>query len=706
MGRMRRRDFAKTMAAAATGLLLGAQGRLWAQAGRPDVPVMRPQLKPEPDVKRVLVMFKCHFDAGFIDTQANVVKRYFREYFPRAIEIARKANEGGRRQYVWTTGSWLLYEYLEQASEADRKAMEAAIARGDITWHALPFTWQTEMMGRSLIEGSLALSKSLDKRFGKVTTGAKMTDVPGHTRGLIAPLARHGVGFLEIGVNGGSTVAKLPPVFLWKSAGGASLPVMYHWDYSGTARVPGSDVVLATRVRGDNAGPHTMNEIGEVRRELAQQFPNAEVSACSLSQMAEAVAPHRDALPVVTAEIGDTWIYGVASDPVKVARYREIARLRESWLSRSEFQPGDATDVALLRRLLLEVEHTWGTDTKTWLDFDNYKPADLKRMLDTKNYRVVQFSWQEKRQDLLDGVATLPDALRAEAGKALDALKPVEPAIPAQPHAPGKPIEGAHFVLDIDGRTGAITRLRNKATGREWASDEKPIGLFAYQTLSKDDYDRFIKSYLTTTEDWAYKDFGKPNIERLGAESRTWLPASASVHVEETPEAHRVLIQPRFEDEAAFESGRAAFPRKVYVELVLPKAEAVIHVTASWFEKPATRLPEALWMTFNPVVADARGWTLRKSDELVSPFDVAESGNRHMHAVSTSFFHGEGGVRFEVVTLDAPLVALGERTPLLFSNQQPDLSRGIHSCLYNNAWGTNYIMWFGEDARFRYEVRA
>jgi hypothetical protein len=51
-------------------------------------------------------------------------------------------------------------------------------------------------------------------------------------------------------------------------------------------------------------------------------------------------------------------------------------------------------------------------------------------------------------------------------------------------------------------------------------------------------------------------------------------------------------------------------------------------------------------------------------------------------------------------------VALGERTPLLFSNEQPDLSRGIHSCLYNNAWGTNYIMWFGEDARFRYEVRA
>jgi len=40
------------------------------------------------------------------------------------------------------------------------------------------------MLSQSMIEGSLALSQSLDRRFGLVTTGAKMTDVPGHTRAL------------------------------------------------------------------------------------------------------------------------------------------------------------------------------------------------------------------------------------------------------------------------------------------------------------------------------------------------------------------------------------------------------------------------------------------------------------------------------------------------------------------------------------------
>ena len=126
----------------------------------------------------------------------------------------------------------------------------------------------------------------------------------------------------------------------------------------------------------------------------------------------------------------------------------------------------------------------------------------------------------------------------------------------------------------------------------------------------------------------------------------------------------------------------------------------------SWFGKPATRMPEALWLTFNPTVEDAKGWSLDKSGEWISPFEVVTSGNRHMHAVQTGFKYESGMHTFEVDTLDAPVIALGERTPLLFSNEQPDLSKGIHSCLFNNAWGTNYIMWYGEDGLARYVIRA
>ena len=699
---MKRRDFVKAMSIVGAGLTVGSRSAFQLRAE--EVQPMQPNLA----IKRVAVMFKCHFDAGFIDTQYNVVHKYFNQYFPHAIEIARRANEGGKRRYVWTTGSWLLFEYLEQASAADRKTMEEAIGRGDIAWHALPFTWQTEMLDASMIEGSLAISKALDKRFGRTTTGAKMTDVPGHTRGMIAPLAKHGVGLLEIGVNGGSTAAKLPPLFLWKDASGASLPMMYHWDYEGIALVPGSDVAVVTRVRDDNSGPHTADEIAKIHGDLAARFPNAEITAGSLSDLANAVAPHRDKLPVVTEEIGDTWIHGCASDPKKVARYREVARLREGWIAKGAFAVGDATDLALLRHVLLDAEHTWGTDTKTWLDFDNYEPADLYKMLDTKKYKVVEWSWIEKRQDLLDGLATLPETLREEAQiaiEALDARWPVESPKASAVQA-GSAIETEHFVLGIDAKTGAITRLRNEATGKEWASETNPVALFTYQTLSNEHFRQFMSDYLTTKADWALKDFGKPNIERFGAKDQEWHADAAEVWVEEQAEAHRVLVKLTIKDDEAFRSGRAAFPRAVFVEMVLPKAEARIDLTLTWFGKPATRMPEALWLTFNPIAEDPKSWMLEKTGEAISPFDVVTSGNRHMHCVQKGFAYERGADKFAVETLDAPIVALGERSALLFSNEQPDLSKGLHSCLYNNTWGTNYIMWYGEDVRARYVLRG
>src|SRR6266850_1892869 len=169
--------------------------------------------KPDLSVKRVLVMFKCHLDVGFIDTQAAVIKKYFEVHFPRAIEVAKTLRRSGNTRYVWTTGSWLLYEYLEQAGAQERKRMEQAIVAGDIAWHALPFTWQTELLNRSAIAGAIGFSKSLDRRFGRKTSGAKMTDVPGHSRGLIGPLAASGVTFLDIGVNSASTPPDVPQLF-------------------------------------------------------------------------------------------------------------------------------------------------------------------------------------------------------------------------------------------------------------------------------------------------------------------------------------------------------------------------------------------------------------------------------------------------------------------------------------------------------------
>ena len=660
---------------------------------------------PETDVKRVLVVFKCHLDVGFTNTQAAVVHRYFDQYFPQAIRTASELRQDGRRQYVWTTGSWLLYEYLEQAAPEDRKRMEQAVGDGAIAWHALPFSWQTELLEPSMISASLALSESLDRRFGRKTTGAKMTDVPGHTRGLVGPLAAHGIRFLDIGVNSASRPAEVPPLFVWEDPGGASVVVMYHHGYGSTVRVPGADLAIAIVVRGDNSGPHTREEIAKIYSDLNQRYPNAQITPTSLTEVANATTLYRDRLPTVTQEIGDTWIYGISSDPLKIARYRELARLRQTWLAEGRLQLGDATDVALLRRFLLQVEHTWGTDTKRWLDYDHYKPRDLAEMLPTTKYKVVEFSWEEKRQDLAESIATLPGLLRDQAQIAIQSLDPVEPTSRGSPHAPEQDIEAAHFIVGLDAN-GAIRRLRNKASGREWASRDHRLALFSYQTLSQEDYARFFSRYIISNADWVAKDFGKPNMGKFGAKSQSWQPSLSSLHVEESPQEHRLLAGLKILDAEALASGRASFAKRMYLELVLPNAEPLIHLNFYWFGKPATRLPESLWLTFQPRASSQQGWTMDKCGEEISPFEVVSSGNRRMHALGTGFRYREQEHLFAVELLDSPLVALGERSPLSFSRSQPDLSGGIHCSLFNNAWGTNYVQWFGEDMRFRFLLRV
>jgi len=660
------------------------------------------------DVKRVLVMFKCHLDVGFTDTQAGVTKKYFEVYYPLAMKRAAQMRESGADRYTWTTGSWLLYEYLEQASSEARKRMETAVNAGDIAWHALPFSWQTEVLDRSMISGALGFAKSLDQRFGRTTTGAKMTDVPGHTIGLIGPLAEQGVTFLHIGVNSASTPPDVPDLFVWKDATGATLTVMYrHKGYGGVVRIPGSDLAIAIEMADDNAGPHSMEEIRKIYADLRKQFPGAAIKASNLSEIANAVHPYRDQFPVVTEEIGDTWIYGVPSDPVKVARYREVARLRKEWIADGSLAIGDATDLAFLRKFALSAEHTWGTDTKTYLDHDHYKPADLEDALGKSGYQKMTTSWAEKRRNIDDAVATLPAPMRAQAVARLAKLKPVAPVTEGlNIFRAAKDLETTHFIVGLDEKTGAIRRLRNKSTGREWASPEHPLALFSYQTLSADDYARFMASYVTSKADWAPQDFGKPNIEHFGARSRTWTPTLVNYWSGENEEGHRVLARMKIDDAPAEKSGVVAWPEKMYLELLFPKNEPVMKAVFYCFGKVANRLPEAMWLSFHPDAAETANWMLEKSDRAVSPLAVVKGGNRHMHALSRGLSYKDAKGSFSIDTLDAPVVALGEKSPIYFSKEQPDISKGLHFSLFNNGWGTNYIQWFGEDLRFRFEVRT
>ena len=408
---LNRREFLRSASLLGGALLLGPA------AGTASAPIA--------PIKTVYVVFKCHLDIGFTDTQAGVFRRYFDDYFPQAIAAAAALRAGaGPERYVWTTGSWLMYQYLEQATPDQRKRAEQAIAAGDLAWHGLPFNWESEMLDRPLMEGALGLSGALDRRFGTKTLGAKVTDVPDHTRGLVGPLVGAGITLLDIGVNPASTPPDVPELFRWRDPAGAEVMVLYHLhDYGSITTVPGGDVAVSVNVRNDNSGIHSPEEIKNIYADLRRQFPGAKIVAASLSDVAAALEPYRATLPVVTQEIGDTWVYGCASDPVKIAQYRELSRLRREWLASGKLTAGDKTDLAWLSWLILAPEHTWGCDIKSTLgDWGIYSPAELKAARSKPNFQKVESTWAEKRANNRDG--NCRPAARTGGGSASAAFPP------------------------------------------------------------------------------------------------------------------------------------------------------------------------------------------------------------------------------------------------------------------------------------------
>jgi hypothetical protein len=425
-----------------------------------------------------------------------------------------------------------------------------------------------------------------------------------------------------------------------------------------------------------------------------------------MNDVAAAVETIRDRLPVLTSEIGDTWIYGCASDPYKVARYRSLARQRKMWIAQGQFAAGDQTDRNLLRRLLLAAEHTWGTDTKSYLDNDHYRPASLANVLDKPGYVVMETSWNEKRDNIDAGISTL-SAVQKQQGTAESAsLRGSAPDVLGMTPHESPTFETRHFICSIDPATGAIVRLRNKRTLIEWASPEHPLALFTYQTLSSEQYSAFMARYLTVETDWGPKDFGKPGIAAFGATAREWHPSPIRSFTATSPAEDRLVLELAIADAAAEALGNVAWPRQIFVELAFPAQQACIELRVSTLGKIQNRMPEAMWMTFSPSGMDPSSWQVEKVNQMVAASDVVRGGGRSMHAVNelVKCSTTKQSEAFQLRTLDAAVVAFGERSPLNFSLEAPDFAKGAHVSLFNNAWGTNYPQWCGGDWQYRFQL--
>lgn len=332
--------------------------------------------------KDVLVLFKTHLDIGFTDFAQNIANKYVFENIPKAIKVGY-ALKNSSTPFVWTLGAWMVNEALKNDKDG---IVDKAIRDGIIVWHALPFTTHTELMNKKLFEESIKISQRLDARYNKKTIASKMTDVPGHTIGMVPIMSKYGIKFMHIGVNPATPLPDVPQIFRWKCHDD-SIVVMYQKDYG--VHEEFDDFVIYFAHTGDNLGPQSAQEVIDIYARIAEEYPDCNVIAATLDDVAERVLKMEN-IPVLEKEIGDTWIHGAGTDPLKVSRYRNLLR---------EIENLKLEDVDLTDSLMLVPEHTWGKDIKTYFKNEkDYTASQMENVKDSFEYNDVVASWEEQRE--------------------------------------------------------------------------------------------------------------------------------------------------------------------------------------------------------------------------------------------------------------------------------------------------------------------
>lgn len=634
-----------------------------------------------PEVSKVYVVFKTHLDVGFTDLSSVVTERYVSEFIPKALDLSERLYaENAKEKYVWTTGAWLIWKYLHTASPNEVKRLEAAIRRGDIVWNAVPYTVESESMNRDLFETTLLLSQKLDQKYGKKTIAAKMTDVPGHTRSIVAPMSRAGIRFLHIGVNPASPIPSVPEFCRWRDTDGSELILVYQQDYGSENLLPGGKVAISVNFTGDNHGPHPYERVKEIYADLHKRYPNAQLIASSFNEIAEELLAIQDKLPVVTSEIGDTWIYGYGSAPVRMAKFRALSELYSAWLRDKKIDKHSNEALNLALELGLIAEHTQGMDVKTHLrNWDKYDMDLFLSARPTESFRKMEQSWEELDRYVYTAIDCLPQPLQQEA---LAKMKEIDnPELPVFT-AKAKPVAALPW------QTALLKDGKLKVDG------------LIYQMFDSKDYSRYLDRYLRAPLGWAFDDIGKTGLDHSKAVSVSLQAQVVRQEVQKVRKGTRTFSELTFPEQAVVD--KRVYPQKMYVDILDYKKGKKAEIALTILQKPAVRLPEAYWLSFNTdqvvsIVAEKIG-------ERVDLLDVVEKGNRQMHGIDhyVDLVTSAGTIR--IASEVAFLVNVGEARGINYSLNYPDKQGGIHFNLSNNLWGTNFRMWNEGSLTYRFTV--
>eukprot|EP00911_Craspedida_sp_UC1_P002094 UC1_evm7s1611 len=519
-------------------------------------------------IRTVHVIQSNHFDAGYAKLSVDILNEYFDSYFPRAAQVGAQlraavpaaggggGDGGDQKRLRWMTQSYIVSLYLDCPlgyglhcpNSSAVATFEAAVRAGDITWQAFPHNAELALMNQWSIRAGINLTHSLDARFGLAPKRTlSQRDVPGMPLGAVPHLAAGGITGVSEGSNGRVFPVNVAPAFVWrhKTSGKDLLALWHAYGYGtlpakgggpgsparATLAVPGLDEALVYLWRGDNAGPPMdVNEVAADWAAVREIYPNAQnIVASTLDNFTAALARVKHVLPVESRDLGDSWVMGAPSDPIKMQKARALNRVAQacnaggggigrdeiggkknnytnynnyypkpdSSSSENDFDNSNnntnrgaasssscgAPTASLLnftRQVLKNGEHTFGLHVNSygpWLKIGYPNAGFHSRVAsnNTKEYTTLAYSWTEQRRWGLEypmqAIANTEFGARAEAAlEACDADPHAPVTLGLKPVAVGSEVQLAGGWFATVGPHGGLIGLRSSSSSSSSSS--------------------------------------------------------------------------------------------------------------------------------------------------------------------------------------------------------------------------------------------
>jgi len=719
---------------------------------------MRLGAAPVP-LEEVIVVYKTHFDIGFTDLARNVVEYYRTRMIDKALgTVDRNRDLPPEERFVWTIPGWPMAQILWPGQDPERRRRVLdAYRSGLFVTHGWPFTTETDFNDmESLVRGMIFSSRLARENGKELPRDAKVTDVVCHSWVLPTILRHAGIEFLHIGANGAMRLPEVPLLFQWEGPDGSRLLTFYTANYGSTLVPPDNwpyRVWLALIHTGDNQGPPSPEMVQKLREDAKTKLPGVKIRMGRLSDFHDALLKTNPQLPVVRADMPDSWVHGLMSMPQDVKRaentrpritsLESLGTLLPAWGVDAPERPDLAT---AYEQSLLFGEHTWGIylrpprlygeEWRKAYDAGAYAKADesfaehgnysrraeqivapalathtaaLARAAGVEGPRITVFNPLPWKRDGVVEMAAAGEAPVALKDTASGAILPVEVAggtlrfiardVPSMGYRTYVPASAA-TVSETDltendkARTigNAFFQVKmDPARGAVASIVEKKTGRELVDGSGTYGFGQFFRE-LYSAEDVAnfVKEF---YVHNLPMDTRTDLPASPH----EIAVARGMDLELRrgaMSVSAVMSAPAGEIPYGVSVQVTLYAGLPFLDLAWSCVGKQKDPWPEAGWLAL-PLAVEKPSFRLGRLGAVTDlAKDVAPGANHELYKLANGMaVIAPDGRGVGVCPLDAPVVSIEHTGGYRYSKDFLPTKPIVIVNLYNNLYGVNFQQW-------------